>query len=337
MRGILVALCVLLLSYGCIAQNAVGLNNNNSAITNACGSGCPWETASLWTSGAPPGPNDAVTLNIGGNYKIVISGNVSIYSLNIGAKDTNKQTVEITAGSYVTVLHTFSGEFSSVVNVAAGASLIISEKADVYGSFTTAGFVSIGGTGLHIGTDGAQKNPLSIVFGKLTLVSPTIVVAPITVDVSSQSSIVGSGTINTTTLKTDGKIFPGKESAVGAITINGNFDMSNTATVTMDIANSNSFDQLIVGGTFAQDGTLVVDLLGNYVPLHLQTFIVFNHSDQSGGFNSIHGTNTILPDFLNKDWNVKIRTGYTMVQYGSASSLVLSFISLSACVLFAIL
>lgn len=74
----------------------------------------------------------------------------------------------------------------------------------------------------------------------------------------------------------------------GTVFINGNFEMSSTTTMEVDVASRTSFDKYIISKTFHRDGILFVHFL-DYTPDNGDNFIFATHSSSSGSFNLVHG------------------------------------------------
>ncbi len=95
---------------------------------------------------------------------------------------------------------------------------------------------------------------------------------------------IGSVNMNTNDMKTDGKLTPGF--SPGKITVSGNLIHSASSIDTFEIEGTagpgvtSGHDQVNTtnGGDLVLDGTLVVSLLGGFVPSSTDQFVIFNYS-----------------------------------------------------------
>jgi hypothetical protein len=116
-----------------------------------------------------------------------------------------------------------------------------------------------------------------------SIVSPNTFVNP-------GGTLSGTGTVGGN-LSNSGVVSPGD--SPGTLHVGGNFFQSSSGTLEIEIASLFSFDQLMVSGTAALDGTLVISLDG-YTGHAGDSFTILTSSGLSGNF-----LNLDLPELSN--------------------------------------
>jgi hypothetical protein len=314
------------------AQGAVKSLNSNA--TSLCSNGCNWDTPAIWADLIVPVAGDTVDINLGGSYRIIVNADVNIDAFNFGTNDPDdKHRLEVSNGVTMRSVQ-FVTQLSTTFTVNLNASIISVAKSTFQGPLIVYGTASFAGNtpDLVIDTYSAQKNPLKMIYGKLEIQGGTVFATNI--DVSLTSDIVGTGHINAT-VYVRGNLRPGLGN-VGTLYISGNLVMDNNADIYIDLSDVNTYDRVIIGGEFYQEGDLIANLLNNYEPLSRSRFRCFNHTSQSKGFNDVSGEGAFNKIF-NKKWKVRVDQSYTELQYDSASSVFLSLSAIVVCLFFTLL
>ena len=114
--------------------------------------------------------------------------------------------------------------------------------------------------------------------------------AGITIE-QSDGQLTGNGTIrglgNTnTTLTVNGVVSPGN--SVGTINVTGDLLSGTNAVFNFEIGGLSSFDQLLVSGDFAFDGTLNLSLIDSFMPEAGNSFQLFDFTSSSGSFGTLN-------------------------------------------------
>jgi autotransporter-associated beta strand protein len=93
------------------------------------------------------------------------------------------------------------------------------------------------------------------------------------VDVEVGGTLAGVGTVLGDT-RLAGTLAPGN--SPGKMEFAGDLLMEGTATVRMELASPSTYDQIIVNGLLTYDGVLQITLLGDFIPLVGETFVLFD-------------------------------------------------------------
>lgn len=100
--------------------------------------------------------------------------------------------------------------------------------------------------------------------------------------------IVGHGDIFGTVFNA-GALTPGWANAVGRLGISGNCTQAVTATLNIELADSNQFDTLAIGGQATLDGKLEISHLNGFVPGEGSSFPILTCASRVGQFSEIVG------------------------------------------------
>lgn len=127
--------------------------------------------------------------------------------------------------------------------------------------------------------------------GSETALSTDGVDTPLTV--SSGQTLTGKGTV-TAALTNDGTIAPGNSPGVLSV---ASYDQDASATLSIEISGvqpaseglTDAYDQLLVSGTAALDGTLEVSFLDDFTPTAGQVFDIIRWSQRTGSFSNFTG------------------------------------------------
>lgn len=130
----------------------------------------------------------------------------------------------------------------------------------------------------------------------------------------SDGRLTGNGTIQglsgaDTTLTVNGVLAPGN--SVGTINVTGDVVSGANAVFNFEIGSLVSFDQLLVSGDIAFNGTLNLSLLDGYIPEVGNSFQLFDFTSSSGAF----GTLNLASLGGDKTWDVSnlYSTGFVQV------------------------
>lgn len=107
-------------------------------------------------------------------------------------------------------------------------------------------------------------------------------------DIPSGDTFSGSGTIEAN-LTNAGTLSPG--SSPGTITIDGNFTQESTGTLAIELGGTTSgtqYDQLVVTGEAAFDGTLDVSLIDEFSPSLGESFTILTYTSHTGTFETLN-------------------------------------------------
>ena len=121
--------------------------------------------------------------------------------------------------------------------------------------------------------------------------------SPLTVNIDG-GSVIGNGTI-TANVSNDGTFAPGL--SPGTITISGNYAQSSVGSISIELAGTTpgtQYDQLVISGAAALDGTLNVSTTGTYTPADNSVFDVVTWGTRSGAFSEVN-----LPAFASGTLN----------------------------------
>src|SRR5258707_230884 len=91
----------------------------------------------------------------------------------------------------------------------------------------------------------------------------TMVGSPYTL---TSGTFQGAGTLTGDLQNVGGIVAPGGSAAIGTINVTGAYTQGSTASMTIELASSSSYDILAAGGNTTLDGTLNVSLISAYQP-----------------------------------------------------------------------
>jgi hypothetical protein len=126
--------------------------------------------------------------------------------------------------------------------------------------------------------------------GTLTLTNGTLTVTPGDKLLNLQGgALYGTGTINANVFNS-AQIFPGGDGTTGILTINGNYTQTADGVLSIDLGGTTAgtgYDQLKVNGAATLGGTLLVNLVGAYMPVLGDTFQVMTFTSHTGDFAAV--------------------------------------------------
>jgi hypothetical protein len=99
----------------------------------------------------------------------------------------------------------------------------------------------------------------------------------------------GSGTVNGDVINL-GLVSPGDDGTAGVLTINGGYTQGETGVLLIDLGGlsaGTAYDQLVVSGTAALGGTLVVDLINDFQPRAGDAFVIVTYGSHNGTFTNL--------------------------------------------------
>jgi hypothetical protein len=257
-----------------------------------------------------------------------ISGSSTIAGLNIAssASASAALTIDLSAVNAITNYLVVSGY--ATVNAAQGAAITIGgdlrtsaeTTLNIAGNVTVAGATYIQGK-LHlagsVAVNAAQTAWLKATTTQVTVAGSASATATISGNGGIDADVVVSGNVT---------IAPGN--SPGAVFIRGDFTMSGTSTLQVEVDSALSYDQMYIGGRFNRAGILHVDV-GSYRPNSGQRFTIATHSSQSGTFSISRGNFDETLDEIHPRYN-DLSTEF---QYGSAAAVALPFALIALCIL----
>lgn len=132
----------------------------------------------------------------------------------------------------------------------------------------------------------------------------TISIAPV---VENRGKLEGTGSI-TGNITNYGAISPGKPT--GTLTVNGDLSLRDAGRINIDINGASQYDQLAVSGIATLDGSLGVNIGGDYTPSNGDSFTVMTFAGKTGSFHTI-----TLPD---SHWNLAYGPTSVTLAYDSS-------------------
>lgn len=251
-----------------IATGSINLAGNlfgraNSAVNGTLTLTSPTALINVQTSPAIFTINGAIT-DGASSYGLTLSGgSPTVVRLTNSANDYGGATaVTGTVNLELGAAHVLPDTTAVTVNT--GATLNLAGFNDTIASLTNSGTVRLGGSTLtSVGT------------------------------VTSSGSIYGSGTIVAPTLNNTGALAPGE--LLGAIAITGNYSQTSPGVLTFEIGGATpgtQYDQLTVNGDVSLGGSLLLGLLGGYVPVVGAAYTILVNN----GSNPVSGTFTGYPE-----------------------------------------
>jgi T5SS/PEP-CTERM-associated repeat protein len=253
------------------------------------------------------------------NLLIVGEANSGILNVEDGAE------VRIATGIFVGYSETGIGTINVVGKSPAGPSLLDTLGDILVGFDGGTGFLNIkedatvisDGAGVdpnsrvELGVDGAPGNPASwsvsddLLVGSVSGTGPAVVAlhngAIVTVGVKltifGNGSICGNGTYSAPIVENNGTVCPGN--SAGTLVIDGDYTQTSVGKLLMEMAGPDpgQFDVLHVTGASVLDGTMEVQMLGNFLPAAGQTFDLLQlDGSVTGDFSEITFPD-LKPDF----------------------------------------
>ena len=122
--------------------------------------------------------------------------------------------------------------------------------------------------------------------GTIVLQGGEVIVS--TFNIPSGETFSGTGTINSN-LTNAGTVSPG--SSPGTITVDGDYTQESTGTLSMELGGTTpdtEFDQLVVTGAAALDGTLDVSLINEFSPELGDSFTILTYGSHTGSFETLN-------------------------------------------------
>ena len=164
---------------------------------------------------------------------------------------------------------------------------------------------------VELGVDNAPGNPASwsvndeltvgsldeTNIGVVELHNGAIVTVGVKLTILNSGSICGNGTYSVTGVENNGTVCPGN--SAGTLVIDGDYTQTSVGKLLMEIAGPDpgQFDVLHVTGASVLDGTMEVQMLGNFLPAAGQTFDLLQlDGSVSGEFSEITFPD-LKPDF----------------------------------------
>ena len=122
-----------------------------------------------------------------------------------------------------------------------------------------------------------------------------------TLTLAEGDNLIGSGVLSSS-LVNGGLVSPGE--SPGTITVNVDYTQEATGTLEIELGGTESetqYDQLIVTGAAALDGTLNISLIDEFSPRLGDSFTILTYGEHTGSFNSVN-LPTLVPGL---DWNTQ--------------------------------
>jgi T5SS/PEP-CTERM-associated repeat protein len=265
-----------------IGTNSIGRNSTGVGWASVDGSGSSWvNSADLVIGNLGSG-----ILNITGSAFVsdttgVIgsgsSSNGAVTVDGVGSHWTNSSTLSVGGGGVGTLTILNGGQVSDTTGSIGGTAVAFVTVDGVGSSWTNSSNVTVGNNGIATLT---IRNEATVSVGGL-----------LTVDTSG--IVRGNSTI-TGNVQNDGAVAPGTLSSpgtsIGALEISGNFTQTSGGKLQMDISGTapgSQYDQLLITGSVALDGTLQVSLVNGFAPAAGNRFDILDWSTRSGTFSSV--------------------------------------------------
>jgi len=264
-------------------------------------------------------PSTVTTFGLSSTSSITVGG------LNIVATSNTAVAIDLSSIAVVTGNVIVSG--NAVINAAAGKVVQIqgdlrtaaTTTLNIAGNVTVAGATYIQGQ-LHLAGTFVQSTAQTA-----WLVATTTSVT-VSGDASASASITGNGGIDASlVIQGNVSITPGN--SPGAVYVKGDFTMSATSTLNIEVDSLTSYDVIYIGGRFNRNGILHVDL-GDYRPPNGHNFIFATHTSQSGDFSISRGNlDETLSRIKPKYYDVT-----TAFEYSSAGIVALPIALIALCI-----
>jgi hypothetical protein len=173
---------------------------------------------------------------------------------------------------------------NGLTSITAAGSLSLVGSNLTVGNLTSAGAVSIDAGSTLSGGTYAQT-------GGTTVVDGTLATGPVGLQGGTLS---GTGTI-IGDLTNAASVSIGDTSTTGTLTLTGNYTQTGAGTLIVKLAAVGEADRLVVQGEATLDGTLNVVLVGSYVPLTGDQFVVVTTGgSEAGAFANLAGSGSLF-------------------------------------------
>lgn len=236
------------------------------------------------TNGTLSGSSFAST---GGTISAILAGTGAFVNTSGTTTFTNVNTytggTTITDGTLVASVYLLPG--AQTIDIGATGTLVLNDTGTTYldSTVTGTGTIAKQGDGSLILLNSTTA-AIDLQEGALLLINDVGAVT-----VANGATLRGAATINGD-LTNNGTVSPGF--SPGTIVVAGNYTQAANATLVVEFASPVDFDQLLVTGTVALDGTLQLETLGGYNPVGETFTIITSGGGVSGTFAAITGPNT---------------------------------------------
>ena len=259
-------------------NGAVGNSPMATGTVTVSGGGSSWTMSNILGVGSQGGH---------GTLRVEAGGAVSVNNADIGNQTGATGAVTITgAGSN---LNTINGLF---VGATAAGTLAIENGGSVTSASGFIGFSS-GSNGIVTVTGTNSKWAISVDLdmneagaGSLT-VSNNGTVQAANVIIGAMSSVHGDGNI-IANVQNGGAVAPG--TSPGALHITGNYSQSSAGSLQIELggtAPGTGYDQLLISGSAALNGTLAVSLINGYMGAAGDNFNIITFTSRTGAFSTV--------------------------------------------------
>jgi hypothetical protein len=284
---------------------AVSLTNTNSGGMNLGASTVGGALA--LTSGGPI--TQAGPITVGGTSTISAGANpitltnasndfigaVSLTGSNVAITDVNAisiGTASVSGTFTITATSTsfLNGFSANNYSFSGGSYTLAAGTYNLGGTTTIASSTTVTASGATINAAGGTMN----VSGTFSVLGGSVSVG--TLNVLAGGTLAGTATIVGNVNNSAGTVSPG--ASPGILTINGNYVQGASGTLNMDIGGliaGSEYDQLLISGTAALDGTLNAALIGSFAPPPGSTFTFIQ---AAGGVSGTFATINQLPSAL---------------------------------------
>ncbi|WP_370677325.1 autotransporter domain-containing protein [Pleomorphomonas sp. PLEO] len=257
-------------------------SGNGRLVFNFTGS----DTVAAQISGAGSLELYAGALTLSGANSYSRGTTVSGGTLTLGSS-TAAGTGTITLAGTSTLAYTDGITVANAIDVTGTATLTIaSGRATQSGAITGTGTYVVTGDGtLYLtGSSAGFTGTTSVDNGTLS-VNGTLGGG---VEVNSEGTLKGSGTVASVTVQSGGTIAPGN--SIGTLTITGNYVQSAGSTYSVELGASGASDRIVVGGTAALAGSVSVASTSSGYSIGSRYTILTAAGGISGAYTSFNGT-----------------------------------------------
>ncbi len=267
----------------------IGRNSGSTGSVTVEGEGSIWRVIDQLP---PPEGQDLLVGSAGsGTLNIMDGGRLLTFSASLGYFSSAAGSVTVDGiGSnwdnsflYVgfsgtgTLMVTNGGTVSTTYHASVGYTTGATGSVTIDGAGSA---WSVGG-GLYIG---ASSEGISPGTGSLTITNNgTVTVGVEGLVVGALGEVHGNGNI-VGVVQNGGLVSPG--TSPGALNLTGNYSQTPSGELLIELASASSYDQLLVTGDATLGGTLVVNLLGGFIPDIGQSFTILTADDVDGEFDT---------------------------------------------------
>ncbi|MGN7612997.1 FG-GAP-like repeat-containing protein, partial [Magnetococcales bacterium HHB-1] len=189
------------------------------------------------------------------------------------------------------------GSYSANINL--GSTQILTNSGTIQTIGSTSGTNNINGTIDNSGRIQTIDDSLVIQGGinnsgtleTLTGLTITVSGSDNVLDNQASGTITGTGILELSsgaTFNNAGIITPGGLNSIGTLTINSDYTDTSSANLLIDVASTDSMDQLTINGNHTIAGALTLNFLNGFAPTDGQTFQLIQASNQNGTFDQIN-------------------------------------------------